>query len=268
MYSKTVKLQILAISFFATLFFIGCSENNTNPSKTETLKFPLAIGNKINFYIADIDDQGNQEGSFWDVDSLVCDKQEIIDGKNAFFYYQNYAEEGKKYVEIFSLDNNVLYLHRTFIETIVNEYYDNLGYRLPFVPKTKWLRFVDKEKDSWVIFDEDVINFGIDDDYLLTTGKLRMTATLIDTNVQCQVNNKTYKCTAYKYNVMYNGNVFYGSGSGIFGVLRADLNIIQYFNDEIGKVKTLYLPAAIEFGDNLAFKFGGYGTFVYKQIIN
>lgn len=251
------------------LLFLGCSDNSTSPTLHKTFKFPLALGNKIIFTISEIDSQGKKKGFLFDVDSIVCDRQEMVDSKNAFLYYQLDSENNKYYVEKYALENNILYLHSDFIRSIVDDYYDDLGYTLPFIPTIKWLKFVDVNQSNWVVFDEEVVNHSLDDDdYYVTSGRLKMTASLIDSNIQCDVNGKSLSCIAYKYNFKYDGNVYYGYTSEMYGILQADLNIVQYFNEEVGKVRTLYLPGLILFGDRYAFKFGGYGAFAYKHVIN
>lgn len=255
---KTKMKHSQHLLLIALLLLVSSCNNSTNPEKPEQIDIPFDVGYKIIFDVFAINDETpvyNMDSK----DSMECTSIDKIDGHDVYIFEQKDENGVNVVAEKYYFEDNILFLHSDFIDKLLAVFKSEIGVNMPLKPNIEWINFIEFGKDKWVIAQDSVTNYYIDDGQTaLAKGLLTIEGEMLGTEM-ISIKGAEHPVQKYKISTVFEGD-FVNQVNGYAGDLSANIDIIQYFSQDFGKVRTLYKKSKVIVGE-MDIDFFGYGTF-------
>lgn len=146
------------------LFFVACSEDNTNSPNYSSSNFTPKIGSKLYFDFYDLNENDQMNSEPTTIDNYIqISSAGTIENKPALLF-GFYDSNNELYsMELYSYDslNQKVYIHNSYLNYVADEFrnYASAGDSIPIYFDEPWYPIADFNKDSWTLVDRDIVNY-------------------------------------------------------------------------------------------------------------
>lgn len=224
----------LLIVALLTSLFVSCGKESTKEPEDTTPLFTMAVGNEYSLKYYSLDAQNKPQQFTGLQTTLKITEERTMDGKDGYVF-MNYDGQDLLYREIYSADDNSIFIHSSSINDMFEMISDEMGVELPFTLEKSWVEIYKREGQSWTAYETEIDQNYFGNFNIKGTFKIEVTKTGEEKMNISAVSHNCYK-TMLKVSLV--GEMYVVDQPAVNFPIEVIVNQEQWFAREIGKVLT------------------------------